>query len=40
MKVNDVLNVLDVSNEQEDILRPRLETLDNEVLKSLTTKTR
>jgi len=40
VKVNDVLNVLDVMDEQEDMLRPRLDTLDNETLKSLTTKTR
>ena len=40
VKVNDVLNVLDITDKQEDILRPRLDTLDNETLKSLTTKTK
>lgn len=40
VKVNDVLSVLDVEDEQEEIFRKTLDTLDSETLKSLATKTR
>lgn len=40
VKVNDVLSVLDVEEEQEKVFRKTLDTLDSQTLKDLATKTR
>lgn len=40
VKVNDVLSIIDVEDEQEEVFRKTLDTLDSETLKDLATKTR
>jgi hypothetical protein len=40
VKVNDVLSIIDVEDQQEEIFRKTLDTLDSETLKDLATKTR
>jgi len=40
IKVNNVLSVLDIEDEQEEIFRQTLDTLDSQTLKDLATKTR
>lgn len=40
IKVNDVLSLLDITENQEKIIRPKLDILDNKTLKNLTTKTK